>query len=185
MNDVWPARYSPADRPSRLRAAPAKNRIWSIIGGSSSDAVSPIGLPVLRDSAAMNSSARASSASAIFRRASCRSPGVESRHTSKPACAAVQARSMSSALERGAVANTSPVQGSIRSVVAPSAASTSSPLMKLRITSVMEVEPCSDRCDLQWFLRIHYLEDAWNCEYRRSSLTFQRISSKPGASHDR
>jgi hypothetical protein len=57
--------YSPAERPSSMRAAPAKNRIWSIIGGTSSDAVSPSGLPVLRDSAATNSSARASIASAI------------------------------------------------------------------------------------------------------------------------
>ncbi len=32
--------------PSSMRAAPAKNRIWSIIGGISSDAVSPSGLPV-------------------------------------------------------------------------------------------------------------------------------------------
>ncbi|WP_409496188.1 hypothetical protein [Amycolatopsis sp. cmx-11-12] len=38
--------YSPADRPSRTRAAPAKNRNWSTIIGSSSAAVSAIGLPV-------------------------------------------------------------------------------------------------------------------------------------------
>ena len=38
--------YSPAARPSSMRAAPAKNRIWSTIGGISSLAVSPSGLPV-------------------------------------------------------------------------------------------------------------------------------------------
>ena len=43
---MWPAMYSPADRPSSTRAAPAKNRIWSTIGGISSDSVSPSGLPV-------------------------------------------------------------------------------------------------------------------------------------------
>jgi hypothetical protein len=32
IHDVWPAMYSPADRPSSTRAAPAKNRIWSTIG---------------------------------------------------------------------------------------------------------------------------------------------------------
>ena len=42
--------YSPADRPSRTRAAPAKKRIWSTLGGSSSLAVSPSGLPVSCDS---------------------------------------------------------------------------------------------------------------------------------------
>ena len=31
--------YSPAERPSSTRAAPAKNRIWSTIGGISSDRV--------------------------------------------------------------------------------------------------------------------------------------------------
>ncbi len=39
--------YSPADRPSSTRAAPEKNRIWSIIGGISSDRVRATGLPVL------------------------------------------------------------------------------------------------------------------------------------------
>ncbi len=56
--------YSPALAPSRMRAAPAKNRSWSTQGGTSSLAVSVRGLPVLRDSAATNSSALASTASA-------------------------------------------------------------------------------------------------------------------------
>ena len=38
--------YSPAALPSSTRAAPAKNRIWSTIGGISSLAVSACGLPV-------------------------------------------------------------------------------------------------------------------------------------------
>ena len=68
--------YSPAERPSSIRAAPAKKRIWSTIGGISSDRVSPIGLPVFSTSAAISSSARSSNASAIFSRAFCRSAGV-------------------------------------------------------------------------------------------------------------
>src|ERR1039457_4286141 len=35
MNEVNPDMYSPAERPSSIRAAPAKNRIWSTIGGVS------------------------------------------------------------------------------------------------------------------------------------------------------
>ena len=42
--------YSPGDLPSRTRAAPAKNRIWSTIGAISSDRVSEIGLPVFSHS---------------------------------------------------------------------------------------------------------------------------------------
>ena len=81
--DVWPGMYSPALFPSRTRAAPAKNRIWSTMPGSSSAAVPAIGLPVFSHSAATISSARASIASAIFSSASCRSLGVESRQVSK------------------------------------------------------------------------------------------------------
>ena len=68
--------YSPAARPSRTRAAPAKNRIWSTIGGISSAAVTAIGLPVFSLSRAISSSAFASTTSAIRSRAACRSDGV-------------------------------------------------------------------------------------------------------------
>ena len=68
--------YSPADLPSSTRAAPAKNRKWSELGGSSSEAVRPIGLPVSRHSTRVISSARASIASAILSSASERSCGV-------------------------------------------------------------------------------------------------------------
>ena len=60
--------YSAVARPSSIRAAPAKNRIWSTIGGSSSLLVSPIGLPVLRASVATSASASRSTASAILSR---------------------------------------------------------------------------------------------------------------------
>ena len=83
MNDVWSFMYSPAERPSSTRAAPAKNRIWSTAGGISSDMVSPSGLPVSLDSTATSSSARSSTASAILSSACCRSEGVESRQLSK------------------------------------------------------------------------------------------------------
>ena len=85
MIEVKPAMYSPAERPSSTRAAPAKKRIWSIIGGISSAIVTAIGLPVFCDSSATSSSACASSASAISSSASWRSDGVVSRHVSKAA----------------------------------------------------------------------------------------------------
>ena len=85
---MWPARYSPALRPSSSRAAPAKKRIWSIAGGISSVRVSSIGLPVFWHSAAMISSARSSIASANFSSMRCRSDGVVSRQLSKAVRAA-------------------------------------------------------------------------------------------------
>ena len=107
--------YSPAERPSSIRAAPAKNRIWSTIGGISSDRVSAIGLPVFWLSALTNSSARRSSASAIRSRARLRSAGVLSRQPGKASAADANAASTSVSLEIGAVAKTSPVLGSISS----------------------------------------------------------------------
>jgi hypothetical protein len=81
-NEVNPDMYSAAALPSRVRAAPAKKRIWSTIGGISSDAVRPSGLPVLRLSRATSSSACSSMASASRSSASCRSAGVVSRQVS-------------------------------------------------------------------------------------------------------
>lgn len=129
MIDVIPSMYSPAERPSSSRAAPAKKRIWSTIGGSSSLAVRPSGLPVFSDSAATSSSARASKASAIFSSAFWRSEGVVSRQPGKAAAAAAMAASTSAWPESGAVAYTSPVAGLTTSVVRPSAASLNSPPM--------------------------------------------------------
>jgi hypothetical protein len=98
--------YSPAARPSSTRAAPAKNRIWSTIGGISSDAVTAYGLPVFSPSSRTKSSARASTASANRSRARCRSPGVESRQVSKARAAASYAASTSACPETGALATT-------------------------------------------------------------------------------
>ena len=88
MNDVWPAMYSAAARPSRWRAAPAKKRIWSTIGGISSSMVSWNGLPVFSHSARTRSSARASSASAMRISARLRSDGVVRRQEVKASAAA-------------------------------------------------------------------------------------------------
>ncbi len=96
--------YSPAALPSSSRAAPAKKRIWSTIGGISSLRVRPIGLPVFSHSAAMRSSARSSNASAIFSRAFWRSDGVVSRQAGKAAAAASMAASTSACPESGEVA---------------------------------------------------------------------------------
>ncbi len=103
--------YSPALRPSSIRAAPAKKRIWSSDGGISSVRVSSIGLPVFWHSAAMTSSARSSIASANFSSARCRSDGVLSRHDSNALLAAAYAASTSSWADSGAVPNTSPEVG--------------------------------------------------------------------------
>ena len=74
--------YSPCDLPSSTRAAPAKNRIWSTIGGISSDIVSDTGLPVFSLSMATSSSAFSSITSASLSSARCRSLGVDHRHVS-------------------------------------------------------------------------------------------------------
>ena len=74
--------YSPDDLPSSTRAAPAKNRIWSTIGGISSDRVSDTGLPVFSLSIATSSSAFSSITSASLSSARCRSLGVVQRHFS-------------------------------------------------------------------------------------------------------
>ena len=81
--------YSPLARPSRIRAAPAKNRIWSTIGGISSEAVTAIAFPVFSLSSAMSSSAFASTMSAIFSRAAWRSDGVVWLHDSNASDAAL------------------------------------------------------------------------------------------------
>jgi len=124
--------YSPALLPSRCRAAVAKKRTWSTIGGISSERVIPMGLPQFSDSSAMNSSARASMASAMRKSASERSFGVESRQVSKASDAAFIAASTSAAPDSGAVAYCSPVAGLTTPRVRPSAASMYLPLMKLR-----------------------------------------------------
>ena len=113
MNEVWPAMYSAAARPWRCRAAPAKNRIWSTIGGISSSMVSWKGFPVFSDSARTRSSALASSASAMRISARLRSEGVVRRHEAKASAATRSARSTSAGPETGASANGSPVLGSI------------------------------------------------------------------------
>ena len=67
--------YSAVARPSSIRAAPAKKRIWSHIGGISSASVSPFGLPVFSASISTRRSAFSSIASAIFSMAVMRSLG--------------------------------------------------------------------------------------------------------------
>ena len=96
--------YSAADFPSSMRAAPAKKRIWSHIGGISSSIVSWRGLPVFCDSTATSSSARSSIASAIRRSARWRSDGVVSRHSSNARALSRNAASTSASRDSGAVA---------------------------------------------------------------------------------
>ena len=132
MKLVWPFMYSPADLPSSTRAAPAKNRSWSSIGGTSSLAVRACGLPVFSASSRMKSSARASMASANLRRAACRSLGVVSPHVSNAADAAAYARSTSAWVLTGALATTWAVAGLTMSVLASVSGSRYWPPMKLR-----------------------------------------------------
>ncbi len=96
--------YSAAARPSRRRAALAKKRIWSQAGGISSLRVRATGLPVSSLSTATSSSARASMASAMRKRARERSDGVVRFHEEKAALATRRAASTSPGPETGAVA---------------------------------------------------------------------------------
>ena len=81
----------------------AKKRIWSTIGGISSERVRPIGLPVFSTSSAISSSARASTASAMRNSASDRSDGVASRQPRNASAAACMAASTSAPDDSGAV----------------------------------------------------------------------------------
>src|SRR3954447_8966741 len=148
--EVYPLMYSPADLPSRLRAAPAKKRRLSAENGiSSREAMS--GLPTLTDSSCASSSACSSSTSASLWRSSQRSFGVFSSHSGAAACAASTARSTSSAPQRGTSAIVSPVAGAITSIVSPEAASAKSPPIRILycVAVVLMVPPCLDR----WYLR--------------------------------
>ena len=101
--------YSALARPSSIRAAPAKKRIWSTPGGISSLIVSASGLPVFSDSIRASSSPRSSISSAIRSSARLRSDGVASRHSAKAFVAASTAASTSDSLEMPISAMTSPV----------------------------------------------------------------------------
>ncbi len=120
--------YSPVERPSRMRAAPAKKRRLSAISAGSSRAAA-IGLPTFFDSSAASSSAFSSMTSASLRSISARSRGVESSHSGSAFLAAWTARSASSAVLAGTSAIASPVAGFRTSIVSPPAESTHSPPM--------------------------------------------------------
>src|SRR5215210_1476084 len=118
--------YSPAARPSRTRAAPAKKRMLSEQTGISSRAAA-IGLPTFRDSISASSSVCSSIRSASLSRTSERSCGVVSLHSGHAFFAASTARSTSASVPCGTSAIVSPVAGLMISAVPPSAASTNSP----------------------------------------------------------
>lgn len=122
--------YSPADLPSNNLAAPAKNRIWSTIGGISSAIVTWLGLPVLRPSASTSACAFFSTSSAKSSIAFCRCDGVVRFQSLNAFDAAEYALSMSASLDTGAVPYSSPVAGSTSAIVAPLTESTDSPPMK-------------------------------------------------------
>jgi hypothetical protein len=115
-----------------VRAAPAKNRRLSTIGGISSDRVTAAGFPTFCASSFTISSACSSIRSANLSSASCRSFGVESNQSpSKARLAAATARSASSLVPSCTVASTSPVAGLITSRVCPSDEFTHSPSMNI------------------------------------------------------
>ena len=92
--------YSPAARPSRSRAAPAKNRTWSTITGISSAIVTANGLPVFSHSARTSSSAPDSMASATRERREAALGGCRAFPLPKASLAERNARSTSSAEEQ-------------------------------------------------------------------------------------
>src|SRR3989304_3449003 len=128
---VWAVEYSAAPCPSRRRAAPAMLRRLSRAKGTSPSCASLIGFPALRDSTREISSARPSSASAIFQRKAARPPGLRCAQSEKPRCAAAPARFTSSFPAVGTLAMTSSVEGSITFVRASAAASTHAPPMNI------------------------------------------------------
>ena len=123
--------YSAAPRPSSTRAAPAKKRIWSIIGGISSAIVTEMILPVFSASMATSSSAWASRTSAMRWSMRLRSDGVVRRHVVNAPAAAAHAASTSLASDTGISANGSPVTGLSSSTYWPLLGATASPPMKL------------------------------------------------------
>src|SRR5580765_7010585 len=139
--------YSPAERPSRTRAAPAKKRMLSEHTGISSRAYDS-GLPTFRDSISASSSAFASSTSASLSRTSARSAGVDSSHSGSAPFAAATARPTSSASQRGTSAIVSSVAGFSTSIVSPATASTHSPPIRTcRVAPVVVIgEPSSCSC---------------------------------------
>src|SRR5919198_2256387 len=132
--------YSPADLPSRIRAAPAKKRMLSAHTGSSSFAYEG-GLPTFVDSSSASSSVCSSIASASFSSASPRSPGVVSSHSGSALLAASTARSTSASVPRGTSAIFSPVAGLTTSIVPPSTASTHSPPTKFLCWETVTLMP--------------------------------------------
>src|SRR4051794_20616852 len=147
--------YSPADLPSRLRAAPAKKRRLSATTGSSSSSVVWYGLPTFSDSMRASSSAFSSIASAIRRSASARSPGVVSKAQSwKALPAAATAAFTSSSPDTGASAISSSVAGLRIFSVSPLEGSRSSPPMKLRIF-VPSIVAMSLLCSLLYGGEVH------------------------------
>src|SRR6185436_13039697 len=129
--DVYPARYSPAARPSRQRAAPAKNRSRSAALRISPRAAAA-GLPTLRSSRSASASMSASTASASASSISARCPGVVRLQVPNARRAAAAAPSTSDAPAAGTVAMTAPVAGFTTSVVAPSVAATRPPSTCMR-----------------------------------------------------
>ena len=139
--DVSPSSYSPTDRPSSSRAAPAKNRTWSSVGGISSVSTTRRGFPVSRTSRAPSSSACAASRSAAVSSASIRSRGVVRRQPRNASAATAQASSTSAGPESAASAHGSPVTGSTEVSRAPSAAGRVVPPITLPKNGVIAYSP--------------------------------------------
>ena len=114
---VKPRMYSPAARPSSVRAAPAKKRRLSTHGGISSERNRARGLPTFADSMLAISSASARIASASLSSISLRSLGTVSNHSVYAVRAAFTARSTSASVPFGTSAMTSPVAGLMISCV--------------------------------------------------------------------
>src|SRR6266550_3892339 len=129
---VNPFMYSPAARPSSARAAPAKKRKQSAMGGISSLMVTPSGLPTFSDSMRASSSPCSSMTVASLSSISLRSRGVLSDQTSSYALrAAFTAWSTSSAVPFGTVAMTSPRAGFLTSCTSLPVLSTHWPPMNI------------------------------------------------------
>ncbi len=124
---MYPAAYSPAAVPSRMRACAAMKRMLSLANGRSELIDSFNGLPVWLVSISPSLCRSLSRRSASFRRRALRSPGVVRDHLPNALRAAFTARSTSSAVPFGTLPTAFSVAGLITSARCREADSTSLP----------------------------------------------------------
>ena len=134
-----PGMYSPAAFPSRLRAAPAKNRTLSMDPARSKSRAIRRVLPVLRASSSASSAPCSSMRSAIRSRTAARSAGSARDHepSANARRAAMTARSTSTGPPSGTRAMGRDVAGSTTSIHRPDAAPADAPSIHIGLSATL------------------------------------------------